>query len=68
MSAFNEDDVARMLVNPIYAGIGPYPAIIEDEVYVQAAKNVIQEKGIDFFLRTQLAVLRASFEIFEVVE
>ncbi len=56
-----EAEVAGTLCNPIYAGVGPFPAIIPEEKWVQAAAMRIREDGADQFLVNMLHVLRASF-------
>jgi len=58
----SEEDVEAMLVNPIYVGIGPFPRIVEDDLYIQAAKKMITDNGADHFLRVMLSALRASFK------
>ena len=49
-------------VNPIYAGVGPFPPIVSRDVYVGAAKKLIEEIGIDMFLQIQLDSLQYTFK------
>ncbi len=42
---WTENDVSARLANPIYAGIGHYEAIVEDDVWLDANVRRIQEEG-----------------------
>jgi hypothetical protein len=55
-------DIEKILVNPIYAGMGPFPKIVDDETFLKATKKLIEEKGIDWYLAHMLKALRESFE------
>jgi hypothetical protein len=50
-----------VLCNPIYAGVGKYPPIVNDEVWITAAEKLTQEMGVRQFLTRMLAALRSSF-------
>jgi hypothetical protein len=54
------EDVAAVLANPIYTGIGPYPPIVTDDDWVKAASRSIEEEGAEVFLHRMLQVLRES--------
>lgn len=60
-AGFTVEDIQGVLTNPIYAGLGPYPALIDDETYVAAAAHLIREQGAEQFLVNLLAVLREAF-------
>lgn len=60
LSEFTAEDMRGLLTNPIYAGLGPYPQIIADEVYVAAAARLIREQGPEQFLVNLLTVLREA--------
>jgi hypothetical protein len=53
--------VKGILVNPIYAGVGPFPRLVEDAAWVRACAKLIQEEGADQFLVNLLFVLRECF-------
>ena len=55
-------DVESMIANPIYVGMGPFPKLVEDDLYIAAAKLMIAEHGAEVFLRTMIGALRASFD------
>ena len=57
-SSFNEEEVRGMICNPIYAGLGEFPALISDEEWVKAAEKAIEEDGAEQFLVNLLYVLR----------
>ncbi|RLI78634.1 hypothetical protein DRP04_09915 [Archaeoglobales archaeon] len=40
----------KILCNPIYAGIGPYPSIISDEKWIEVGAKLIEEIGIKEYL------------------
>jgi len=50
------DQVRDTLRNPIYAGLGPYPAIVSDE-----NAQLIREEGPEQYLANLLRVLRNTF-------
>ncbi len=58
---FTEEEVRGVIVNPIYAGVGPYPQLVPDEQWVRAAANAIREDGAEQFLVNLLHMLRQSF-------
>jgi hypothetical protein len=58
------EDVGGIVCNPIYAGVGPYPAICTDEQFVQAAEAALRDPdtgGIRGYARLVLQNLRRSF-------
>lgn len=54
------DKMRSLMCNPIYAGVGPFPAIVDDETWVQAATQMIEKEGSEQFLVNMLYVLRQS--------
>jgi hypothetical protein len=65
-----EQTVRAVLCNPIYAGMGPFPAVVSDEVWVAAAVKAIKEEGLEQWLVNMLACLRATLpkELFSGTE
>jgi hypothetical protein len=51
-------DLQRMVANPIYAGIGPYPAILPEATWLDAANRSAREVGH----RPYLDTLREEFQ------
>ena len=49
-----------LVCNPIYTGMGPFPALIDDETWVHAASRAIEDDGAEQFLVNMLYVLRQS--------
>ena len=49
------DDVQEMLTNPVYAGVGPYPAIVEEEVWLKSNVRLIEEIGTRAVIESVLA-------------
>src|SRR6516165_3914821 len=53
--------VRGILVNPIYAGVGPFPRLVQDDAWVRAGAKLIEEEGAEQFLVNLLHVLRECF-------
>lgn len=60
--SWKEEDVRGVLCNPIAAGIPPFPAVVDDEKWVAAAKKMIAEEGAEQFLVNLLYLLRRTYE------
>ncbi len=56
------EKVRSMFCNPIYAGVGPYPPLVDDETWIRAAAKQIKEHGSEQFLVNMLFVLRKSLD------
>lgn len=54
--------VMATLVNPVYTGVGPYPRIIEDELWIGAVGRLIENMGSDLVLRVLLDSLRQALD------
>jgi hypothetical protein len=54
--------VKGILVNPIYTGVGRFPRLVEDAVWVRACAKLIEEEGSQQFLVNLLYVLRECFQ------
>lgn len=57
-----EQAVADILANPIYAGIPPFPRIVSDDEWVKAAVVCIKEEGAEVFLKRMLMMLRLTYK------
>jgi hypothetical protein len=62
INKLSPEAVRGILVNPIYAGVGPFPRLVEDAAWVRACDKLIEEEGADQFLVNLLYVLRACFQ------
>jgi len=58
----SEENIRGLICNPIYAGVGPFPRLVPDEVWIGGAAKLIREEGPEQFLVNMLHVLRRSFE------
>lgn len=54
------ENMRALFCNPIYAGVGPYPSLVDDETWVRAAARLIRDEGPEQFLVNMLYVLRQS--------
>ncbi|MBY3433584.1 hypothetical protein HFN89_05425 [Rhizobium laguerreae] len=55
---WTEEMVRGLLCNPLYAGIGPYPTIVDDATWVTVAAKSIREDGAEQWLVNLLYTLR----------
>lgn len=46
-------EVMGMVCNPVYAGMGPFPALVSDEQWVAAAATAIETEGAEQFWSTR---------------
>ena len=53
-------EIRGMVCNPVYAGMGPFPALVSDEQWVAAAATAISKEGAEQFLVNLLYVLRQT--------
>jgi len=53
-----------VLANPIYVGMGPYTAVIHDDVFITCAERLIRENGHEAYFKALIENLRRSW-IFE---
>ncbi len=58
LDQLSPEAVKGILVNPIYTGVGPFPRLIEDAVWVRACAKLIEAEGPQQFLVNLLYVLR----------
>ena len=58
---WTEEEIKGIICNPIYAGVGPFPACVSDEVWVRSAATLIANEGAEQFLVNLLQVLRSCF-------
>jgi hypothetical protein len=62
LDELSPEAVKGILVNPIYAGLGPFPRLVEDAAWVRACAKLIEEEGPQQFLVNLLYVLRECFQ------
>lgn len=56
------EQIRGIIGNPIYAGIGPFPSLVDDKAWVRAAAASIDQDGKEQFLVNLLALLRKALE------
>ena len=49
---FTIGDIQRMVANPIYAGLGPYPALVPESQWLEVAQKASGEVGVRPYLYT----------------
>ncbi len=58
---FTPAEIRGMVCNPVYAGFGPFPALVSDKQWVAAAATAIKKEGAEQFLVNLLHLLRETF-------
>ncbi len=58
---WDENDVEKVLTNPIYTGIGPYQQLVPEDDFVKAGEQFIQRYGAARYIRSLIAALREAF-------
>ncbi len=56
------EDVKKILTNPVYAGMGPFPQIVSDELWIKAFIKAMNELGVTVALQLMLNNLRESLQ------
>ena len=54
---FSARDVQLIISNPVYAGVGIYPAMVPEESWIATAVVAIKERGADFWLDVQTNII-----------
>jgi hypothetical protein len=58
---WDEEMIAEVLANPCYAGIGPYPAIVDDDTWARCTARRMQEEGPEEAIVFTLQVFESTF-------
>ena len=58
----SEENLRGIICNPIYAGVGPFPRMVSDDMWIGSAAKLTRAEGPEQFLVNMLYVLRRSFE------
>ena len=57
---WNEEMVGGILCNPVYAGIPPFEAVIDDEMWIAVGVRLVQQIGLRQYLGNVLYELKKS--------
>lgn len=60
LTQMTPETMRSLICNPIYAGVGPFPALVDDEMWIHAAAQMIENEGSEQFLVNMLYVLRQA--------
>src|SRR5215471_21148652 len=58
LDELSPEAVRGIVVNPIYAGVGPFPRLVQDDAWVRGCARMIEEEGAEQVLVNLLYVLR----------
>jgi hypothetical protein len=61
MHELSEEAIRGILVNPVYAGVGPFPPYVGDATWVRGCAKLVEQEGAEQFLVNLLFVLRECF-------
>jgi hypothetical protein len=61
MRRWTAEDVRKMLTNPVYAGMGPYPALVEEEVWLKSNAIRIEREGAKAVVESVLMRFQETF-------
>jgi hypothetical protein len=59
---WNEAMVAGMICNPVYAGIPPFPAMVDDKTWIAAGVTMVEAEGLRQYLVNVLYQLKKSMQ------
>ena len=60
-TAWTVNDIRGIVHNPVYAGIGPYPALIDEATWIGAQQSLIKDDGAEAVLRQMYRALEETF-------
>ena len=59
---WNEEMIGGMICNPVYAGIPPFPKMIDDPTWIRAGLRMVELKGLQQYLVNLLYELKKSIQ------
>jgi hypothetical protein len=62
---WNEEDVGKIISNPVLAGIGPYQGIVSDQEWIRANAVVVKQKGAESTIKRILTIYAEAFPALE---
>jgi hypothetical protein len=62
------DDVKKILSNPVYAGLEPYPSIVPDETWIEANAHRVREEGPAEAVRSILDAFQETLPFLQPLE
>jgi hypothetical protein len=57
---WNEEMVGGIICNPVYAGIPPFPPIVDDRMWIEAGVKMVKARGLRQYLINVLYELKKS--------
>jgi hypothetical protein len=62
---WNEEDVGKIISNPILAGIGPYQGIVSDQQWIGANTVIVKQEGAESTIKRILTIYAEAFPALE---
>ena len=62
---WNEEDVGRIISNPVLAGIGPYRPVVSDRQWIDANAVVVKQEGAESAIKRILTIYAEAFPALE---
>jgi hypothetical protein len=61
LSKLSDDEVQKIIFNPAYTGLGDFPAVVDQKIWITAASRAVKQVGARKYLQKMLQSLRAAF-------
>ena len=55
-------NILAIILNPAYPGVGPFPPIVSDELWIKAVSLCIDRLGPELALKAMLNIMRQTFK------
>jgi len=62
---WNEEDVGKIISNPVLAGIGTYQGIVSDQQWIGANAVVVKQEGTESTIKRILTIYAEAFPALE---
>lgn len=61
-SQWSAAEIGGVLCNPVVTGLGPFPQVVSDNIWLSAAEKQVTEEGAEQYLVNMLFMLKESFQ------
>ena len=61
-------DISRIIHNPVYTGIGPFPRLIDDDMWVKCMTKSVEKNGLEGAYLKMTEAVEESFGISAIAE
>lgn len=61
-SQWSAADIGGVLCNPVVTGLGPFPQVVPENIWLKAAEKQVAEEGAEQYLVNMVFMLKESFQ------